>query len=79
MLHLDGDVIVRLIGVDTLKRDLTASAEVLDALAPGFASGALRPAPIAEALPLEAGPDGYRKVAAGARGRIVLCPTPGQG
>ena len=26
----------RLIGVDTLKRDLTASAEVLDALTPGF-------------------------------------------
>ena len=29
----------RLFGVDTLKRDLTASAEALDALTPGFVAG----------------------------------------
>ena len=38
----------RLYGVDTLKRDLTASAEVLEALTPGFVSGDYRAAPIAQ-------------------------------
>jgi NADPH2:quinone reductase len=59
----------RLFGLDTLKRDLTASAEVLDALTPGFVAGDYRAAPIAETCrPWR----GYRKVAAGAAGRIVL-------
>jgi NADPH:quinone reductase-like Zn-dependent oxidoreductase len=64
----------RLFGVDTLKRDLTASAEVLDALAPGFEAGDYRPAPIAETCGLKHAQAGYRKVAAGAPGRIVLRP-----
>ena len=64
----------RLFGVDTLKRDLTASAEVLDALTPGFVAGDYRAAPIAETCGLGAAQDGYRKVAAGAAGRIVLRP-----
>jgi NADPH2:quinone reductase len=38
----------RLFGVDTLKRDLTASAKVLDALAPGFVAGDYCAAPVAE-------------------------------
>ena len=37
----------RLYGVDTLKRDLMASAEVLEAPTPGFAAGDYRAAPIA--------------------------------
>ncbi len=64
----------RLFGVDTLKRDLTASAEVLDALTPGFVTGDYRGAPIAEICGLGEGQDAYRKVAAGATGRIVLRP-----
>jgi NADPH:quinone reductase len=64
----------RLFGVDTLKRDLTASAEVLDALTPGFVAGAYRAAPIAETCGLANAREAYRKVAAGAAGRVVLHP-----
>ena len=64
----------RLFGVDTLKRDLTASAEVLDALTPGFVAGDYRAAPIAETCGLGNAQQAYRKVAAGAVGRIVLRP-----
>jgi NADPH:quinone reductase len=64
----------RLFGVDTLKRDLTASAAVLEALTPGFIAGDYRAAPIAETCRLSAAQDAYRKVAAGAAGRIVLRP-----
>lgn len=64
----------RLLGVDTLKRDLTASARILEALTPGFDAGDYRPAPIAEILPLARLREGYAKVAAGAGGRIVLAP-----
>jgi NADPH:quinone reductase-like Zn-dependent oxidoreductase len=64
----------RLFGVDTLKRDLTASAEVLEALTPGFVTGDYRAAPIAETCGLTQAQEAYRKVAAGAAGRIVLRP-----
>ena len=64
----------RLFGVDTLKRDLTASAEVLDALTPGFLAGDYRAAPIEGACGLGDAQEAYRKVAAGAAGRIVLRP-----
>ena len=64
----------RLLGVDTLQRDLAASALVLDLLAPCFEAGTYRPAPIAEALPLAAIREGYRQVASGTAGRVVLRP-----
>jgi NADPH2:quinone reductase len=64
----------RLFGVDTLKRDLTASAEILDALAPGFVAGDYHAAPIAETCGLAEAREAYRKVAAGTAGRIVLRP-----
>ena len=64
----------RLFGVDTLKRDLTASAQVLEALTPGFVAGDYRAAPIAETCGLCEAQEAYRKVAAGAGGRIVLRP-----
>lgn len=64
----------RLFGVDTLKRDLTASAVALDALTPGFVAGDYRAAPIAETCGLSEAQEAYRKVAAGASGRIVLRP-----
>lgn len=64
----------RLFGVDTLKRDLVASAQILDALAPGFISADYLAAPISETCGLGAAQQAYRKVAAGAAGRIVLRP-----
>lgn len=64
----------RLLGVDTLKRDLTQSAAVLDALTPGFVTGEFHAAPIAETCGLDEATAAYRKVAAGAAGRIVLRP-----
>jgi NADPH:quinone reductase len=63
----------RLFGVDTLKRDLT-SAQVLDALTPGFVAGDYRAAPIAATCGLGEAHEAYRMVAAGATGRIVLRP-----
>ena len=64
----------RLFGVDTLKRDLIASAKTLEALTPGFEAGDYRAAPIAETRPLGEAQQAYREVAAGAAGRIVLRP-----
>jgi NADPH2:quinone reductase len=64
----------RLFGVDTLKRDLTASAEVLDALTPGFLAGDYRAAPIEGTCGLSDAQEAYREVAAGAAGRVVLRP-----
>ena len=64
----------RLFGVDTLKRDLTASAQVLEALTPGFLAGDYRAAPIAEVCGLDKAQEAYGKVAAGVAGRIVLRP-----
>jgi NADPH2:quinone reductase len=64
----------RLFGVDTLKRDLTASAEVLDALTPGFVAGDYCAAPITETCGLGDAQEAYRKVAAGSAGRVVLRP-----
>ncbi len=64
----------RLIGVDTLKRDLTASAEALDALTPGFVAGEYHAAPVEQTCGLGEAQEAYRKVAAGAAGRIVLRP-----
>ena len=64
----------RLVGVDTLKRDVTASAKVLDALTPGFAAGDYRASPIVEICGLGEAREAYRKVAAAAAGPIVLRP-----
>jgi NADPH:quinone reductase len=64
----------RLIGVDTLKRDLTASAVVLDALAPGFVAGNYHAAPVEATYALGEARVAYGKVATGASGRIVLRP-----
>jgi NADPH:quinone reductase len=68
----------RLFGIDTLKRDLTASAQVLEALTPGFNAGDYRATPIAETCALDQVQKGYCRVAAGAAGRIVLHPQSGR-
>lgn len=67
----------QLLGVDTLKRDMTASAGLLDALAPGFEDGSFLPPVIARSVRLEDAADAYRSVAAGTRGRVVIAPGPG--
>ena len=64
----------QLFGVDSLKRDLTAAAEVLCALAPGFESGAYLPPPIAGVLPLTEARRAYEMVMQSPAGRVVLKP-----
>lgn len=64
------------VGVDTLALDSEACAKILDALAPMFASGALKPFPV---LPnymyaLSNARDAYRAVLEGATERVVLTP-----
>jgi NADPH:quinone reductase len=64
----------RLIGIDTLRLDLTASAEVLEKLRPGFEAGDYEPAPITGRFPLGDVVRAYEAVAAGEPGRVVLHP-----
>jgi NADPH:quinone reductase len=64
------------IGIDSLALDARASAALLRELLPGFASGALRPFPLADRAryPLERAKEAYRAVQAIARDRVVLVP-----
>ena len=64
----------RLFGVDTLKRDLVASAKILDALTEGFEAGDYRAAPIVATFPLAEAATAYKRVAEGAPGQVVLHP-----
>jgi NADPH:quinone reductase-like Zn-dependent oxidoreductase len=61
-----------LIGLDTLKRDLTASARILKELRPGFDSGVYQPPIVSKTLPLADAQQAYELVAKGERGRVVL-------
>lgn len=62
----------RLIGVDSLKRKAAECAPMMDALRPGFESGAYPAPAIAERHALADGAAGYASVARGTRGRVVL-------
>ncbi len=62
----------RIIGVDSLKRGVAECAPMMEALRPGFESGAFPAPAIARTLPLERAREGYAAVATGSRGRIVL-------
>jgi NADPH:quinone reductase-like Zn-dependent oxidoreductase len=64
----------RLIGIDTLKLDLTASGRVLEALRPGFEAGDYRPAPIVRRFALDDAVAAYQAEAGGEQGRVVLLP-----
>jgi NADPH:quinone reductase-like Zn-dependent oxidoreductase len=64
----------QLFGVDTLKRDLTASAEILRKVKPGFDEGRYRAPRIAATFPLGSAPEAYERVARGERGRVILKP-----
>jgi NADPH:quinone reductase-like Zn-dependent oxidoreductase len=65
----------RLVGIDTLKWDLTASADVLEALRPGFEAGDYHPAPITRRFALDDAVAAYQAVEAGEAGRVVLRPN----
>ncbi len=65
----------QMFGVDTLKRDLVASARMLEAITPGFEDGSFLPPVIERVVSLTDAADAYRRVAEGARGRVVLDPT----
>jgi len=64
----------RIIGVDTLKLDLTAAGDILEALRPGFENGDFQPPPIAKTFPLSDVAAAYQAVADGQPGRVVLRP-----
>ena len=64
----------QLFGVDTLKRDMTASANLLDGIAPGFEDGSFVAPVIARSVGLEGAVEAYRSVAEGTQGRVVLAP-----
>ncbi|MBV8684401.1 MAG: zinc-binding alcohol dehydrogenase family protein [Caulobacteraceae bacterium] len=64
------------VGVDTLALDGAACAEILDALTPGFESGALRPFPVLDdaVYPLERAKEAYQAVLSGSQDRVILAP-----
>jgi NADPH:quinone reductase-like Zn-dependent oxidoreductase len=65
----------QLFGLDTLKRDLTASAHILEKLRPGFDAGIYHPQVISKSLPLAQAQQAYELVAKGELGRVVLKPS----
>ena len=64
----------QLFGVDTLKRDLTASGRILEELRSGFDSGIYQPPVISQVIPLAQAQHAYELVANGEHGRVVLKP-----
>jgi NADPH2:quinone reductase len=62
----------QLFGVDTLKRDLTGSANILQKLLPGFEAGIYQPPVISKSMPLAEAQLAYELVAKGEPGRVVL-------
>ncbi|AXI79793.1 quinone oxidoreductase family protein [Peterkaempfera bronchialis] len=66
---------LRMLGVDSRKLDVTASAERLKRISPHFERGEFRPLPIVQTFDLDHGPDAYRAVAEKTvRGRAVIQP-----
>jgi NADPH:quinone reductase len=64
----------QLFGLDTLKRDLTASGRILEKLRPGFDSGVYQSPIVSKTMPLADAQQAYELVAKGERGRVVLKP-----
>ena len=62
----------QMFGVDTLKRNLTASGRILEELRSGFDSGIYQPPTISKTMPLADAQQAYELVAKGERGRVVL-------
>jgi NADPH:quinone reductase-like Zn-dependent oxidoreductase/protocatechuate 3,4-dioxygenase beta subunit len=66
----------RLIGVDSLKRGAAECATLLEALRPGFETGAFPAPAIAHSFPLDQARAAYGLVNSGTRGRVILAPAP---
>lgn len=64
----------QLFGVDSLKRDLIASARIMEQIKKGFDEGAFHAPVISRTLPLRDARQAYELVAQGERGRVVLKP-----
>ncbi len=64
----------QLFGLDTLKRDLTASGLILEELRSGFDFGIYQAPIISKTIPLARAQQAYELVAKGERGRVVLKP-----
>jgi NADPH:quinone reductase-like Zn-dependent oxidoreductase len=64
----------RMLGVSSGAVGVVESGKLLAELTPYFESGAFRPLPISRSYGLDEGQDAYAAVAAGTRGRIVICP-----
>jgi len=62
-------------GVDTLKRDLTSAAQILEKLRHGFEEGSYHAPVIAKTMPLSDARHAYELVGRGERGRVVLKPS----
>ena len=64
----------QMFGVDTLKRDMVASAALLDGIGAGFESGHFVPPLISQSVGLGQAAEAYKRVGAGWQGRVVLVP-----
>lgn len=67
----------QLLGVDTLKRDMVASAALLDGIGTGFETGRFIPPVISRSVALCHAAEAYKQVEAGLRGRVVIVPEQG--
>ncbi|WP_445525888.1 quinone oxidoreductase family protein [Streptomyces cyslabdanicus] len=66
---------LRMLGADSRKLDVTASAERLERISPYFECGRFRPLPIAQTFDLDHGPHAYRAVTEKrVRGPVVIQP-----
>ena len=67
---------LQMLGVDTLKLDVTQCAQILDELRPGFDDGSLRAFDVdaATLLPLDDAARAYQRVIAGSTDRVVFAP-----
>jgi NADPH2:quinone reductase len=65
-----------LLGLDTLKRDLVASARILEKVAEGFATEAYQPHKIDQVFPFEETRQAYERVSTGHGDRVVLNMIP---
>ena len=65
----------QLFGVDTLKRDLTSAAKILEKLRDGFEEGSYQPPVIGRTMPLSESRQAYELVGRGESGRVVLKPS----
>lgn len=64
----------QLLGIDSLKRDMVASARILDTLAPGFEDGTYTAPAIGRRIGLMDAPAGYAAMSRRTNGRTVILP-----